>query len=143
MLDEKFMTLAIVEAKKGKELGNLAFGAVVVLNEKVISSAYAENISNKNATSHAELLAVEKACKNLETIDLKNCSIYTTHEPCIMCIGAILESGISRIIIGAVRGDFENRFKPKKFNIDNLIENYNYKPEIIKGILKEKVIELN
>jgi tRNA(adenine34) deaminase len=141
-VDEKFMSLAIAEAEKGKMLGNLPFGAVIVMDNEVISCAYAEDISAHDVTAHAEVQAIKKACDKLKTINLKDSTIYTTNEPCVMCAGAILQSGISKAVIGAVRGDIPGRFQPKKFGIDNLIENYNYKPEIIKGVLKNKVIEL-
>jgi len=142
MVDEKYMALAIIEAEKGKKLGNLPFGAVVVCNGDVISSAHAEDITTSDVTAHAELQAIQKACKNLGKSDLKDCTIYSTNEPCVMCAGAILQSGIFKIVIGVVRGDIPNRFQPKKFGIDDLVENYNYTPEIIKGVLKSEVIEL-
>lgn len=140
--DEKFMSLAIAEAEKGKAVENLPFGAVVVIDNTIVSCAYAEDISTNDVTAHAELQAIQKACKKLKTINLKDCTIYTTNEPCIMCAGAIFQSGISKIVIGVIRGDIPNRFKPRKLKFEDLMENYNHKPEIIKGVLKNKIIEL-
>ncbi len=140
--NEKFMSLAIVEAEKAKATGNLPFGAIVVIDNKIISSAYAEDISTNNVTAHAELEAIKKACKKLKTINLKNCIIYTTNEPCLMCAGAIFQSGISKIVIGVIRGDIQGRFQPRKLKFEDLMKNYNYKPEITKGVLKNKIIEL-
>lgn len=136
------MALAILEAEKGKKLGNLPFGAVLVKNADIIGSAHAEDITSTDVSAHAELQAIQQACKNLKTSNLKECVLYTTNEPCAMCAGAILQSGISKIVIGVIRGDIPNRFQPKKIGIDELIENYNYKPEIIRGVLKSEVIEL-
>lgn len=140
--DEEFMSLAIAEATTGKTLGNLPFGAVVVLNGEVVSFAHAEDASTSDVTAHAELQAIKKACQALKTINLKECIIYATNEPCVMCSGAILQAGINKIVIGAMRGDIPGRFMPKKYSINDFAENYGSKPEIIKGVLKDKVIEL-
>ncbi len=139
--DEEFMSLAIAEAVKGKASGNLPFGAMVVLNGEVISTAHAEDVATHDVTAHAELQAIKKACKTLKTTSLKECIMYTTNEPCVMCSGAILQAGINKIVIGAMRGDIPGRFMPKKYSINDFAENYGYRPEIVKGVLKDKVVE--
>lgn len=136
------MELAILEGKEAKAKGNLPFGAVIVMDDKLISSAHAEDLSSNDITRHAEILAIKKACQNLKTKDLKECILYTTNEPCVMCSGAILQAGINKIVIGVMRGDIPSRFMPKKYSIKDLSENYNYKPAIIEGVLKDKIIDL-
>lgn len=141
-MDENFMLEAIKEAEIGKSTGNLPFGSIVVFNNEIISKGHAEDSQSGDITRHAELLAIERACETLSKDDLSKCTIYSTNEPCIMCSGAILNSGILKAVIGVSRGDMPNNFKPKKINFGDLIVNSPEEIKVIRGILKDKIISL-
>lgn len=139
---ENFMMEAIEEAKEAKVKGDLPFGAVLVCDDKIISRGHAENNTTGDVTRHAELLAVQRGCLALSKNDLSECTIYCTNEPCIMCAAAIFQAGISKVIIGASRSDLPELLRPRKIAIDNLAEDSSYKIEILRGVLKDKIIPL-
>ena len=92
------MKLAINEAMKGIKAGHGGpFGAVIVKDGVVVGKGHNHVVSNNDPTCHGEVDAIRRACKNLGTFDLKGCDIYTTGQPCIMCLGAILWSNINKI----------------------------------------------
>ncbi|MEG2404607.1 MAG: nucleoside deaminase, partial [Oscillospiraceae bacterium] len=101
MTDTDYMRLAINEAQKAAEIGEVPIGAVIVRNGEVISAAHNTRECEKNATHHAELLAIDAACKALGGWRLMDCELYVTLEPCPMCAGAIINSRIKRVIYGA------------------------------------------
>lgn len=94
------MNMAIREAIKAYKLGEVPVGAVVVKDGEVISKAFNETITMTDASSHAEILAIRRACKKLENYRLTGCDLYVTLEPCMMCLGAILEARIKNLYIG-------------------------------------------
>lgn len=98
----KYMKIALDEAKKAYSKLEVPVGAVIVKGDVVISKAY--NLREKKNTSlaHAEILAIEKACKKLKSWRLDGCTMYVTLEPCLMCAGAITQSRISKVVIGAL-----------------------------------------
>ena len=98
---EKFMQLAIKEAKKAYDIDETPIGAVIVRDGKVISKGYNRRETKKNALMHAEIIAIDKACKKLGGWRLPGCEIYVTLEPCPMCMGAILQSRIEKVYFGA------------------------------------------
>lgn len=104
--DIYYMNLALKEAKKAIKYGDIPIGCVIVMNNKVISKAYNKKEFNNNPIKHAEIIAIEKASKKLNTWHLDNCTLYTTMEPCLMCAGAILQSRISRIVYGLPNNNF-------------------------------------
>ena len=95
------MSLAILEAKKGALLDEVPIGAVIVLNDKVIAKAHNRVEKTKNATRHAEIIAIEKASKKLKSWRLDNAVLYVTVEPCPMCAGAIVNARIKKVYFGA------------------------------------------
>ncbi|GAA0871694.1 nucleoside deaminase [Gangjinia marincola] len=103
---EDYMRMAISLAYEGKQaIGGAPFGAVVVLNDDVISAAYNQvNIQN-NCLLHAETYAIQQACKRLRSKDLSQCILYTSCEPCMMCLGASYWAGFKKIYFGASAGD--------------------------------------
>lgn len=126
--DIYYMNLALKEAKKAIKYGDIPIGCVIVMNNKVISKAFNKKEFNNNPIKHAEIIAIEKASKKLNTWHLDECTLYTTMEPCLMCAGAILQSRISRIVYGLPNNNFgevtsnDEVFKNnKKIKIDGCI----------------------
>ena len=99
-MNQYYMNLAINEAKRAIKHNEVPVGAVIVKNNKVISKAYNKKESKKNSIKHAEIIAIEKACKKMKNWRLDDCIIYVTMEPCMMCCGAIEQSRIKKIVYG-------------------------------------------
>lgn len=99
--DEKYMRMALNEALDAYEADEVPVGAVVVLNDRVIARGHNLTETLKDVTAHAEMLAITAAANGLGAKYLKDCTLYVTLEPCIMCIGAIMHSQISRLVYGA------------------------------------------
>src|SRR6187402_3332506 len=97
----KWMTEAIAEAAKAEKLGEVPVGAVMVLDGEVIARAHNRMESDKDCSSHAELLAIRQASKHLSSWRLTGASLYVTLEPCPMCIGAIVLARVSQLYFGA------------------------------------------
>lgn len=109
MNDEKYMKIALKEAKKAMDKDEIPVGAVIVKDNKVIAKAYnTRNMSNR-VVDHAEIIAINKANKKLNNWRLEDCEIYITLEPCPMCASAIEQSRIKRIVTGAVNNNLETR----------------------------------
>ena len=98
--NEKYMNLAIKEAKKAKSKNEVPIGAVIVKDGKVISKGYNLRETKQNSLKHAEIIAIDKACKKLGNFRLENCDLYVTVEPCLMCAGAIVQSRIRKVYFG-------------------------------------------
>jgi tRNA(Arg) A34 adenosine deaminase TadA len=105
MTDNDFLIKAVKLAEKGIEKGSGPFGAVVVRNGEIISEAVNNVVSAKDPTAHAEITAIRKASKILGTHDLGSCILYSSCEPCPMCLGAIYWSGIKKVLFAADRKD--------------------------------------
>lgn len=140
--DEQYMELAIEEARAAKQAGELPIGAVIRRKGKVIARNRCREAAEKTVLAHAELHALNDACKALGTTDLSDCVIYCSNEPCLMCAAAIFQAKIPRIVIGAARSDLPHLLRDRKFRIEHLAEDSGYGPEIIRGVLKEKVLGL-
>ena len=105
----KFMRMAIKEAEKGIDHGHGGpFGAVIVKDGVVVGKGHNQVVKNNDPTCHGEMMAIHKACKKLGTFDLKGCEIYTTGEPCPMCLAAILWANIDKVYYGCNIYDTEN-----------------------------------
>lgn len=130
----QFMQNAIDEAKKARSIGEVPVGAVIVFENKIIGSGYNKRETSKNALSHAEIEAINEACKTLGSWRLLNCDLYVTLEPCPMCIGAIINSRIKKVVFGCA--------DPKSGSCGSLINltdlPYNHRPEIVSGIMKDE-----
>ncbi|AID43577.1 tRNA adenosine(34) deaminase TadA [Staphylococcus xylosus] len=96
-----YMKMAIEEAKKAGDIGEVPIGAVIVKNDEIIARAHNLRESKKDPTAHAEYLAIQKASKLLKSWRLEECQLYVTLEPCVMCAGAIVMSRIPHVIYGA------------------------------------------
>lgn len=134
-MDEKYMKEAIKEAKKAWAKDEVPIGAVIVKDGKVIARAHNLRESKQIATAHAEIIAIEKACKKIGSWRLNDCTLYVTLEPCAMCSGAMILSRVDRIVYGAS--------DPKGGCVDSCIKMYeqqgfNHYPEVTSGILKDE-----
>ena len=101
MNDEELMSMAIAEAKLAEEHGDIPIGAIVVLNDEVLSSRHNERELQNDPTAHAEMLAIRDAAKALGTSRLDGAILVSTLEPCPMCAGAALLARVSKVIFGA------------------------------------------
>lgn len=111
------MEIAIEEATKSFKKGDVPVGAVIVKDGKIISRAHNKKEKRKMATFHAEIIAIQKACKKNNNWRLDGCEIYITLEPCLMCYGAILETRMSKIVYGASSEKYGFKNKIKKASI--------------------------
>lgn len=113
----KYMRMAVNEAKKGIHAAHGGpFGAVIVKDGVVVGKGHNQVLKNNDPTCHGEMMAIHKACKTLGTYDLSGCEIYTTGEPCPMCLSAILWANIEKIYYGCNILDAENiGFRDAKF----------------------------
>ena len=134
-MDEKYMNIALEEAYKSYEKGDVPVGAVVVYKNEIIARAHNCKEQNKNAVEHAEILAISQACQKLNTWHLEECTIYVTLEPCLMCAGALIQSRIGKLVFAT-----ENEKFGYVGSISNVLnnKNNNHHPIIIDGICKEK-----
>lgn len=126
------MKIALKEAKKAEKNGDVPIGVVIVKDGKVIAKAHNKKENKKIATYHAEIIAINKACKKNHNWRLNGCTLYSTMEPCIMCCGAIIQSRISKIVYGISNDQFGG------IKSTFLVENSNYKPEIVSSICEEE-----
>ena len=134
MNKEEYMKLALKEARKAYNKLEVPVGAVIVKDGKVISEAYNEKEEKKDTTKHAEILAIQRASKKLGTWRLKDCDMYVTLEPCSMCAGALIQSRINKVYIGAM-----DEKTGSCGSVLNLLTDYkfNHKVEIEYNICKE------
>lgn len=130
---EKFMKEALKEAKKAYEKLEVPVGAVIVKDGKIISRAHNLKETKKDTTKHAEILAIEKASKKLGAWRLLDCEMYVTLEPCSMCAGAMINSRIKKLYIGAL--DEKTGVAGSVLNLFDYP--FNHKVEVEKGIMKE------
>ena len=100
-IDQKFMKLAYIEAQKSKAINEVPVGAIILMNNEIISRGHNQSISQNDPTSHAEIYAIRKASQNLDNYRLTGATLYVTLEPCAMCYGAIAHARISRLVFGA------------------------------------------
>ena len=134
-LDEFYMLEAIEEAKKAGSQLEVPIGAVIVSDGEILAKAHNLRETTQSATSHAELLAIEEACKKAGSWRLENATLYVTLEPCAMCSGAIILSRIDRVVFGAhdpkggCAGTFMNLLQDERFN---------HQSEVVPGVLAEE-----
>ena len=134
MKETNFMLIALNEAKKADKKNEIPIGACIVKNNKVISKGYNKRERKQNALLHAEIIAINKACKKLKTWRLDDCDIYVTLEPCLMCFGAILNARIKNVYFGASDTSGNGIYANVK---DVTLPILNHKINIIKDVEKE------
>ena len=119
---EKYMKHALAQARKAYKLGDVPIGCIIVYEGNIIARGYNRRNADKNTLSHAELNAIKKASKYLGDWRLDNCEMYVTLEPCQMCAGAIIQSRIKKVYIGAMNpkagcaGSVLNLLNEARFN---------------------------
>lgn len=138
MNDEFFMDQAIELAKEAAKEGEVPVGAVVVIDGRIVGSGRNRRETDKNALAHAEIEAINEACKTLGGWRLWQCDMYVTLEPCPMCTGAIINSRIKRLVYGA--SDSKAGSCGSIVNLFSLP--YNHKPEVISGLKQEECAAL-
>lgn len=136
--DEKFMEEAIKLALLAAERDEVPVGAVAVRDGEIIASAFNTREESKCATHHAEILAIEGACRALGGWRLPRVTLYVTMEPCAMCAGAIINSRIERVVYGAK--DF--RFGAFGSALDLNSAGLNHRVEVVGGVLGERCAEI-
>lgn len=136
-MKNKFMKSALKCAQKAFENGEVPIGAVVVLDGKVIARGHNRRTKNQIATAHAEIEAIEKACKKLKSWRLPECELYVTLEPCPMCMGAVLNSRIKKVYYGAPED--KGRSLTSVIANSNLV---NHVVEVEGGIMEEECREI-
>ncbi|MCM3631558.1 tRNA adenosine(34) deaminase TadA [Paenibacillus glycanilyticus] len=137
--DQAWMQLAIEEAKKAEQIGEVPIGAILVKDGEIVGRGYNLRETNHDPTAHAEMVAIREACERLGAWRLLDCTLYVTLEPCPMCAGAIVQSRVKRVVYGT--GD------PKAGcagTLMNLLQEprFNHETELTTGILQSECAEL-
>ena len=136
--EEKFMRAAIKIAQKGLREGEVPIGAVVVYEDKVVAKGYNRRARLQLASAHAEMMAIDKACKKFGSWRLpEGCELYVTLEPCPMCMGACLNARVDKIYFGSY--EQKGRSLTSELAEANLL---NHKTEVIGGVLQEECTDM-
>ena len=136
--DLYFMGEAIKEAKLASDIDEVPVGAVIVRDGEIIARAYTTREGSKCATHHAEILAIEEACRVLGGWRLPRATLYVTMEPCVMCAGAIINSRIERVVYGT----HDIRFGAFGSLLDLAKVPLNHTPEIVAGVMENETREI-
>ena len=140
--DEEFMRQAIGLARVALERGDTPVGAVVIREGRIVAQGIEGVRSENDLTAHAELRAVQEACRNLVTRDLEGCELYTTAEPCFMCSFVIRSAHISRVIMGKAVPHIGGVSSKHPILIDAGIPNWPPPPVVVIGVLENECNEL-
>ncbi|MDR3287862.1 MAG: tRNA adenosine(34) deaminase TadA [Peptococcaceae bacterium] len=136
---QDWMRLALEQARQAFAQGEIPIGAVVVHHDKIIAAAHNEKEKRQDPTAHAEILAIRRAAKALETWRLSEATLYVTLEPCPMCAGAMIQSRVARLVYGAMDrkgGAVESVMNVLDFRC------WNHRLEVVAGILEDDCTEL-
>ncbi|OVE73513.1 hypothetical protein BVX93_01440 [bacterium B13(2017)] len=131
---EYWMRKALNLAKEAYEKGEVPCGSIIVFEDSIIGKGYNQVESLKDATAHAEMIAMTSAANYLQNWRLENCSLYVTKEPCLMCAGAILNSRVSKVVFSA----YDEKEGAAGSKYDVMRENRKWFVEIIPGIMENE-----
>ena len=134
MTDEEYMREALALAREAAALGEVPVGAVAVWAGKIVGRGMNRRETGKNALCHAEIAAIDEACRTLGGWRLWKCDLYVTLEPCPMCAGAIINARVRRVVYGAK--DLKNGACGSVTNLFELP--FNHRPELVSGVLEEE-----
>ncbi len=142
MNDTELMQIAINEAIKGLELGDQPFGAVLVMNNKIIRTGRNLVYSTFDPTAHAETVTLRDAGTSIKTLSFPGATLYASWEPCPMCLGAIISARINRLVLGGRKS--RRRSQYGKYTVEKLIELTNVKDKLTltTGVLQKKSEEI-
>ena len=135
------MRMAIAQANKAGAEGNEAAGSVIARGGSLVAQARNLVISSSDPTAHAEVVALREAGSALGQVDLSGCTLYTTFEPCPLCCGAILTSGITTLVMGARLRDATNRWHP--YTVERLIDMVGWtdRIKVVEGVLSRECFQ--
>ena len=139
MDDTYYMQIALEEARKAAELGEIPIGAVLVQNEEIICRGHNMRETWQAATAHAEVIVIEEACRRLGRWRLSGCTLYVTVEPCPMCSGAIVNSRIDRVVYGCP--DVKAGGAESIFNIISN-PNLNHTAVVVSGVCEQECAQV-
>lgn len=135
--DRSLMNMALEEARAAAGLGEVPIGAVLVLGDEIIKG-HNRLIMDSDPTAHAEIVVLREAAKRVGNYRLVGSSLYVTLEPCIMCVGAIVQARVARLVYAAQ--------DPRYGAVESMLKTFdagvNHKPEICSGVLKEEAAQL-
>lgn len=142
--DSYFMRIAIQEALTGLAHGEQPFGTVIATGDVIICQTYSRKVGLSDPTAHAETLAVRMASQKLKQRTLEGCVLYTTCEPCPMCLGAMLIAGIKRLVMGARLHDLSANgvFRFGSYSAESFAAMTGWNLEICGGVLGEECVAL-
>ena len=136
---EDYMHMALCQAKRAYKNKDVPVGAIIVKDNKIISKAFNKKERKQNAILHAEILAINKACKKLKSFRLEGCVMYVSLEPCPMCSGAIIASRLDKVVFGAPDINYGCAGSKYNFLQDKTFEHL---VEVEGGVLKEECSQL-
>lgn len=139
-MDEHFMQMAINLSVENVANGGGPFGAVIVRNGEVVATGVNRVTANNDPTAHAEVSAIREACTKLRNFKLEGCTIYTSCEPCPMCLSAIYWAGISRIFYGNTKTDAKSVGFDDSFIYDEIALPYAKRSIPCNNIMREKAL---
>lgn len=143
MSDEKFMRVAIEEARRGVSRGHSPFGCAIVKGGEVVAAAHNVVWGTLDPTAHAEVNAIRRAAAELRTIDLSGCTLYTTCEPCPMCLAATHWARVDRCVYGATIADAADAgFNELDIDAVKMVQMGGSKLKVESGLLREECREL-
>jgi len=138
MNNELYMKKCILLAKESEAKEEIPVGALLTQNNIILSESYNLQIRKNDPTAHAEINVIIDACNKINNYRIGNSILYTTLEPCLMCIGAICEARINRVVFGAYADNDDEKNFLEKFNYIKNKYNLDHTPEFIGGILQEE-----